>query len=119
MATTASAALEHEEMSRDRQRGRGHGRWVPYAFVGPAALALFVFGILPIGVAAVVSLTDMNIRGLADPSSVTFIGLENYARLFTDSNFWRAMSTTGLLTIVGVPVVDIARQKFESVNSRA
>lgn len=77
----------------------------PYLLVGPAVLALALFGILPILVAAGVSLTDLNIRGLGDPSSVEFVGLANYERLVADGDFWNALRVTGVLAVVGVPTV--------------
>lgn len=78
---------------------------VPYLFVGPAMLLLIAFGVLPIAVAAVVSLTDMNLSGLADWRNVEFIGLDNYSRLFSDPDFWQALSNTGLFAVIGVPSV--------------
>jgi len=77
----------------------------PYLLVGPAVLVLAVFGILPILVAAGVSLTDLNIRGLGDPSTVEFVGLANYSRLVADGAFWNALRVTGILAVVGVPTV--------------
>lgn len=80
---------------------------VPYLFVSPALLLLIAFGILPIGVAAIVSLTDMNISGLANWSNVEFIGTANYAALVADPDFWRALGNTGLFVVVGVPAIVI------------
>ncbi|MEN1974840.1 carbohydrate ABC transporter permease [Cellulomonas sp. P4] len=104
LPTRAAAAADPGRATRPRPLSR-HGRWVPYTFVAPAMLVLLTFAVLPIGVAAVVSATDMDIAGLADPGAVRFVGLENYTRLLGDPDFWRAMSTTGLLTVVGVPVI--------------
>lgn len=78
---------------------------VPYVYVSPALLLLLAFGILPIAVAAAVSLTDMNISGLANWSNVDFIGVDNYVSLANDPDFWRALGNTGLFVIVGVPAI--------------
>ncbi len=86
-------------------RLRARARLTPYLFVGPAFAALAVFGILPILVAAGVSTTDLNIRGLGDPSTVSFVGLDNYRRLVTDHEFWTALRTTGFFAVVGVPAI--------------
>jgi len=80
---------------------------VPYLFVTPAMLLLLAFGVLPIGVAAVVSTTDMNISGLANWSNVEFIGIGNYVALAGDPDFWRALGNTGLFVAVGVPAIVI------------
>jgi multiple sugar transport system permease protein len=78
---------------------------VPYVYVSPALVLLLAFGILPIAVAAAVSLTDMNISGLANFSNVDFIGVDNYVALANDPDFWRALGNTGLFVIVGVPAI--------------
>jgi multiple sugar transport system permease protein len=78
---------------------------IPYVYVSPAILLLLAFGILPIAVAAAVSLTDMNISGLANFSNVDFVGVDNYVALANDPDFWRALGNTGLFVIVGVPAI--------------
>lgn len=78
---------------------------IPYVYVSPAILLLLAFGILPIAVAAAVSLTDMNISGLANWSNVDFVGVDNYVALANDPDFWRALGNTGLFVIVGVPAI--------------
>jgi multiple sugar transport system permease protein len=80
-------------------------RLAPYAFVSPAMLLLIGFGVLPILVAFVVSLTDMNLAGLGNWSRITFIGWENYAALFADRQFWQAMLNTLIFVVLGVPTV--------------
>jgi multiple sugar transport system permease protein len=72
---------------------------------GPAVVLLVAFGVFPVLVAAVVSLTDMNISGLADFSRVNFVGGANYAALVEDPDFWKAIANTGLFVVVGVPAV--------------
>jgi multiple sugar transport system permease protein len=78
---------------------------IPYVYVSPAIVLLLAFGILPIAVAAAVSLTDMNISGLANWSNVDFIGVDNYVALANDPDFWRALGNTGLFVVVGVPAI--------------
>ncbi|MBF8184170.1 sugar ABC transporter permease [Nonomuraea sp. K274] len=77
----------------------------PYAFIAPAMLLLLAFGVLPILVALPVSVTDMNLAGLADWSRIEFVGLENYRRLFADPDFWQALANTGIFAVLGVPAV--------------
>lgn len=80
---------------------------VPYLLVSPAMLLLVVFGVFPILVAAVVSLTDMNISGLANWANVKFIGFDNYQKLLGDPDFGKALFNTGVFVLVGVPSVVI------------
>lgn len=80
-------------------------RLTPYVFITPAMALLITFGVLPIGVAVVVSLTDMNLAGLGNWSRIQFIGVDNYTELFGDKAFWQALGNTGLFAVLGVPVV--------------
>jgi multiple sugar transport system permease protein len=84
---------------------RRRGSVTPYLLVGPAFLLLMLFGVLPIIVAAVVSLTDLDIRGLGDMSQVRFIGLENYQTLFADPDFWVSLGNTVFFVVIGVPSI--------------
>jgi multiple sugar transport system permease protein len=79
----------------------------PYAFVGPAFLLLLAFGILPIVVAGFVSLTDLDIGGLANSDNVSFVGLDNYRDLASDDDFWKALRITFLFVAFGVPTIVI------------
>ncbi len=80
----------------------------PYLFVSPAFVCLLAFGLLPIAVAATVSLTDMDISGLANWGNVHFIGLANYRALFTDEAFWASLRNTAVFVLMGVPVIVVA-----------
>ena len=88
-----------------KRSGSIKNRIVPYLFAAPSMILLVTFGIFPILVAAFVSLTDMNISGLADRSNVKFVGLANYAKLFSDHDFWQAVSNTAIFALIGIPSV--------------
>lgn len=81
------------------------GKLTPYGFVLPAMILLITFGVLPIIIAGIVSLTDLNIAGLVDNSLVEFKGLDNYRRLFADRDFWRALGNTAFFVVIGVPSI--------------
>lgn len=80
-------------------------RLTPYAFITPAMALLITFGVLPIVVAIVVSLTDMNLAGLGNWSRIQFVGVDNYTALLADKAFWQALGNTGIFAVLGVPVV--------------
>jgi multiple sugar transport system permease protein len=80
-------------------------RATPYVLVGPATVLLLTFGVLPILVAGVVSLTDLDAAGLGDWSRVAGVGTANYAELFGDAAFWQALRNTGFYVLIGVPSV--------------
>jgi multiple sugar transport system permease protein len=92
-------------VKRERPRRIFPGSVVPYAFVGPAFVLLAAFGVLPIFVAGFVSLTDLDIAGLADSDNVSFIGLDNYRTLLADDDFLRSIRITLLFVAVGVPAI--------------
>ena len=79
--------------------------FVPYALISPALLCLVTFNILSIVVAAAVSLTNLDISGLADHSNVRFIGLQNYQSMFADAAFWEAARNTAFFVALGVPTL--------------
>jgi multiple sugar transport system permease protein len=63
-------------------------------------LALFaVFMLLPMVIAAVISFTDYAIVG-----DWTWVGFENYTRIFQDSFFWIALRNTAWYTLLYVPL---------------
>lgn len=80
---------------------------VPYVLISPALVCLLTFSVLSIFVAAVVSLTNLDISGLADYSQVRFIGVHNYQALFGDPAFWEALGNTAFFVAVGVPTLVI------------
>lgn len=73
--------------------------------MAPSFFFLLAFGILPILVAGVVSLTDLDISGLANSDNIAFVGFDNYRKLLTDGDFWRSLRITGLFIIIGVPTI--------------
>jgi multiple sugar transport system permease protein len=77
----------------------------PYVFIAPAVIILTVFSIVPIIVAFLISFTDLNLKGLADWSNVSFIGLENYIALISDDLFHKSIFNTFFYVIIGVPLV--------------
>jgi multiple sugar transport system permease protein len=81
------------------------GALTPYVLTGPAFLLLVAFGLLPILLAAAVSLTDLDLHGLGNPSTISFVGLRNYTKLFADDQFWSALGNTGFFIVIGVPVI--------------
>jgi multiple sugar transport system permease protein len=80
---------------------------VPYALISPALACLLIFNVLSIVVAAAVSLTNLDIGGLADASQVRFIGLANYGAMLHDPGFWEALRNSFLFVGLGVPTLVI------------
>ena len=105
-AAVGGTAVVPGPTHRPRRRlGGWRAVLAPYGFVAPALVLLAMFGLLPILVAAGVSLTDLDIKGLGQPDTIEFIGLGNYERLFSDPDFWRALGTTAYFVVIGVPTI--------------
>ena len=58
----------------------------------------------PVLAAFGMSFTDIRVTDLRTPLSVGVVGIENYAELFGDDRFWRALTNTGIFVVVGVPL---------------
>jgi lactose/L-arabinose transport system permease protein len=74
-------------------------RW-PFLFISPFFVLFAVFLLYPIAFSLWLSLHET--RGLAD---VRFVGLENFARLARDANFWGSMLNAVILFIIYVPAM--------------
>ncbi len=77
------------------QRGYTH-LW----FVGPALLLMFVILLLPIGIAGALSFTDYSLGN----AGATFVGIENYERIFTRSTYEKMFGATFRYVFVVVPL---------------
>jgi multiple sugar transport system permease protein len=76
----------------------GEERW-GYLFVGPAVVGLLVLSAGPILASLAISVTDWDL--LTAPS---FVGLDNFARLFGDRRFASALRNTVFYVVVSVPI---------------
>ena len=75
-----------------------------WMFVGPGLAVIFLFFLLPIAAALLLSLTDFDLYALADLSTLRFVGLDNYAHLLRTPLFWQALGNTLYFVAVGVPL---------------
>lgn len=66
-------------------------KWTPYLFLLPAAVYIFAFQAIPLAQQVYLSFTRTS---LLNPSGGTWVGLENYARIFGSPDFQRTLWTT-------------------------
>jgi len=69
-------------------------------FVGPALLLMALILLLPIGVAAILSLTDYSLGAV----SAEWVGLKNYERIFTRSTYKKMFIATFTYAAMVVPL---------------
>jgi len=68
-------------------------RLVPWLLIAPAALTIFVWAYIPLARGSLMAFRDYRIFG-ASP----FVGLDNFANLLWDSDWWRALWTSARYT---------------------
>jgi len=70
----------------------------------PFMLLFVIFTAGPVISSLYMSFTDIKSRDLRSPFAVTFVGLENYAHVFSDERFRKAAFNTAYFVVVGVPL---------------
>ena len=75
-----------------------------WLFLAPALALIAIFFFVPIIAAFLLSFTDFDIYALADLRNVRGVGFDNYARLLTTGDFWRALEITLYFALVGGPL---------------
>jgi multiple sugar transport system permease protein len=94
--TTAVTYTEGRPLRGAAGRNASPGAW----YVAPAIFVLIVVGLLPFLWSVYVSLLNLSGSNRAGE----FVGLANYARLFTDPHLGRALLFTFLVTAVALPI---------------
>jgi multiple sugar transport system permease protein len=86
---------------RNSASRQGRAAWI----LALPFLAMFtVFTVWPVISSAYMSFTDIKSKDLRSPFAVTFVGFENYAKVFADETFRKAALNTAYFVIVGVPL---------------
>ncbi|OYV00681.1 MAG: glycerol-3-phosphate transporter permease, partial [Burkholderiales bacterium PBB5] len=71
-------------------------RWLPWLLLAPQALVIAVFFFWPAGQALVQSIQQQDAFG----TSIEWVGLANFQRLFADPNYWASVVTTALFSVL-------------------
>lgn len=82
--------------SRTRRHATG-SRWVPYWFLGPAAIYILVLQIWPLLQEVRLSFTDTS---LTRPNDNVWVGFANYAKLFASEGFQQTLGVTAIYVAV-------------------
>jgi len=73
-------------------------------FLAPALLLITVFFFVPVVASLILSVTDFDLYGIANPGNTRFVGFENYSRLLRTPDFWQALKNTFYFAVVGGPL---------------
>lgn len=97
-------ALEQQQLPGPRTGTRRRGsplgsKWTPYFFLAPAALFILVFQVVPLAQEVFLSFTRTS---LLNPTRSTWVGLDNYTRIFGDAEFRRTLLITLIYVVVCV-----------------
>ena len=98
-APPASAPARRRWRRRRFTRAERKGLRTGLLFISPWLVGFFAFTLYPALASLYYSFTDFKIL-----QSPRWIGLDNYANLLKDPVFWKSLSNTLYLTIVGVPL---------------
>lgn len=74
-----------------------------WSFILPNFIGFAVLTLVPVAMLFYYALTEWNAFGKA-----TFVGFDNFSRMFRDSNFWTALYNTGYYSIFHIPVTLVA-----------
>lgn len=83
-----------------RRSARRNPWFVPLVFVGPVLLLQVTFLFLPLFNTFILSFTNAQTIG-----GGSFIGIDNFTRLASDSQFWAAAGRSVLYVVIVVPVI--------------
>ncbi len=77
---------------------------IGWSFALPFLLLFIVFMAGPILVSFITSFTDLRVTDIRNPLSVNFVGLDNYADVFSDPVFRKAAGNTAIYVLFTVPL---------------
>lgn len=87
------------DISRELKLTRRRENIAGYLFMGPSLLFFLGFVIFPMGMCLFTSFYDYSM------TSFSFIGIQNYVKLFSDAIFVKSLVNTVVIVVVSVPAV--------------
>ena len=91
-------------MSTSRLRIPSEANTAAWFFLAPALALIGIFFFLPVAASLLLSVTDFDLYGIADPGNTRFVGFANYSRLLQTHDFWVALRNTFYFAFVGGPL---------------
>ncbi|WP_328752993.1 sugar ABC transporter permease [Streptomyces sp. NBC_00285] len=87
-----------------RSTARGRQTRAAWILAAPFLALFLAFMLVPVVWSLLMSLTDTQSADLRTPLNVSFIGFDNYVRLFQDEQFVHALRNTVVFVVVGLPL---------------
>ncbi|WSF47014.1 sugar ABC transporter permease [Streptomyces canus] len=87
-----------------RSTARGRQTRAAWILAAPFLALFLAFMLVPVVWSLLMSLTDTQSADLRTPLNVSFIGVDNYVRLFEDEQFVHALRNTAVFVVVGLPL---------------
>jgi len=109
---TASTLRAERRLRRSALGGRTD--WWALAMIAPAFIGLIALYLVPFGTTFVKSFMDVPVFGPGE-----FNGVDNYAKLLSDDDFWRALGNTALYTffvLLGIPLAIVFASLIHQVS---
>ena len=94
------AATHAAPPPRNRPIGKSPAT-IAWLMLVPAGVLLVTFLIIPIILTFILAFTNAR---LISPQPATFVGVDNFVRLFSDETFWASLRNTVIFAVVIVPV---------------
>ena len=88
-------------MNQTKKNGNWKRKMEPYAFLVPLVLILFLFLVIPLVKAAIMSFQYYYVTK-PSPNGHYFVGLENYGKVLQDEYFFNSVKVTLIYIIVTV-----------------
>lgn len=96
-----SSSVPAVPVSKEKKRQLRKEFLAGLGFILPSFLGFFIFTLIPVVMSLGLNFTEWNfLRGLDD---ITFNGLDNYIRLFSDSWFIQSFKNNILFTVITIP----------------
>jgi len=100
---TSAVAAAQPATAGSKRRGstkqQEQTRW-GLLFISPWIIGFLVFQLLPIVATLVFSFTNYN---PVQPENTTFIGLQNYVNMLSDSKVWKSLQVTITYALIAIP----------------
>ncbi|MFU8947429.1 carbohydrate ABC transporter permease [Mycetocola zhadangensis] len=110
LSQTVGAPTVKVEAPRRRRSAYNRYRLAPLILISANVVLFALFFVWPGAIGLIYSFTDYT--GIGDPD---FVGLENYAKLFADSNFFAAFGRTFFYAAMSVPLTYVLSLSIASL----